>query len=386
MAVRALPMARALARRGHSVKMVVPPWSHAADAGRSWDDEAVGASLRIENTTISPHIRISLELARRARDFRPDVIHLFKPKGYSGLAHWELHQLRRVRGERAALVLDTDDWEGVGGWNELEAYSSSQKRFFAWQERWGLTHSDAVTVASRALETITWSLGTPRDRVVYVPNGVNSLPPSDGSPAEVRARHGLGTAPVILLYTRFFEFEMARLVRLLGALFERAPEAKLMVVGTGLFGEEETLRAEAARRDWLDRIVFAGWIPPEQLRAYFGTAGAAIYPFDDTLVNRCKCAVKLIDLLAAGVPVVADAVGQNTEYITHDETGLLAPSGGDRAFVAATVQLLADPTHARRLGQCASDATERNYSWEVLAERVLSAYVKSLSSSSRVGT
>jgi len=33
--------------------------------------------------------------------------------------------------------------------------------------------------------------------------------------------------------------------------------------------------------------------------------------------------VKLIDLLSAGVPVVADAVGQNSEYIRHNETGLL---------------------------------------------------------------
>jgi len=30
----------------------------------------------------------------------------------------------------------------------------------------------------------------------------------------------------------------------------------------------------------------------------------ALYPFDDNLINRTKCPVKLTDLLYAGIPVV----------------------------------------------------------------------------------
>ena len=36
---------------------------------------------------------------------------------------------------------------------------------FAWQEQWGLTHNDGVTVASKALQSIAWSLGVKPERV-----------------------------------------------------------------------------------------------------------------------------------------------------------------------------------------------------------------------------
>ena len=97
------------------------------------------------------------------------------------------------------------------------------------------------------------------------------------------------------------------------------PGAKLVVVGRGFNGEEEPLLQQAEAiglREWIE---YAGWVDAAALPDYFAQASAAIHPFDDTLINRAKCSVKLIDLLSAGVPVVADAVGQNTEYIRHNE-------------------------------------------------------------------
>ncbi len=89
------------------------------------------------------------------RDARPDVVHLFKPKGYAGLV---MPLLRGI-----PVVLDTDDWEGAGGWNDRGLYSPMQRRLFAWQER-SLPHRAAhVTVASRTLETQQWGLGVPPD-------------------------------------------------------------------------------------------------------------------------------------------------------------------------------------------------------------------------------
>ena len=41
MPARALPLARALERRGHAVRLVLPPWDSPADAGRSWTDAGV---------------------------------------------------------------------------------------------------------------------------------------------------------------------------------------------------------------------------------------------------------------------------------------------------------------------------------------------------------
>ncbi len=370
MAVRALPLAKALTLRGHQVALFLPPWSYPQDAGRVWDDERV----RIENVTISPRAQIPFRLIQKARAFRPDVIHIFKPKAYSGIAQWLLWQIRRVGILNARIVLDTDDWEGAGGWNDLESYSFAQKKFFAWQEQWGLKHADAVTVASRALETMVWSLGVAREKVLYVPNGVNPLPPSTVTREQIRNELQLNNAPVILLYTRFFEFEISRLVEILARVFSQLPDAKLLLVGKGLFGEEKKFFDLAQARGWSERVVEAGWVAPEKLRAFFAASDVAIFPFDDTLVNRCKCSVKLVDLLSNGVPIVAEAVGQVREYISHNETGMLVASNDVDAFANSIIELLKDREKRARFGVNAMGRMKQEFKWEKLAASVQEMY------------
>src|SRR5690349_12584 len=101
MAVRALPLAKSLTRRGHEVALFLPPWSHPQDAGKAWVDDQV----RIDNTTISPRVLIPLRLLQHTRAFHPDVIHIFKPKSYAGLTQWLSWQSRRVGGTNARIIL-----------------------------------------------------------------------------------------------------------------------------------------------------------------------------------------------------------------------------------------------------------------------------------------
>ena len=395
MSVRALPLARALVARGHAVRVILPPWDFPEDAGRRLHD----AGVEVENIELSAgvpgwfHVSTTRRLAQRALDFQPEVIHCFKPKAYAGLAAWWLWQLKRAGRVKARLIVDTDDWEGAGGWNDLGSrqrsvvsgqssvvssrssvvsrqYSWAQKKMFAWQEQWGLTHNDGVTVASRALQSIVWSLGVRPEHVKYVPNGVVNSE-SRIQNLEFRIPH---SQLHILLYTRFFEFKIERVLEVLRRVAAQEPDAKLVVVGRGFNGEEEQLLLQAEAIGLRGSIEYAGWVDTAALPAYFAQACTAIHPFDDTLINRAKCSVKLIDLLSAGVPVVADAVGQNTEYIRHNETGLLVPGGDVAAMASAVVDLLRDREKADRLGaQAARDVAER-FSWDRLVESVEQAY------------
>jgi len=396
MSVRALPMAKALAARGHAVTVLLPPWQNSDDAGRCWEEDGVA----VENIHLPPrlpglfHLLTALRLARRALALKPNVVHLFKPKAYSGLAHWLLKTSEVFKTSEVwpRLVVDTDDWEGPGGWNEIGGYSSAQQRFFAWQERWGLTHADAVTVASRALQSIVWAMGVAPERVFYVPNGVSKMQDAGSGMHDVENDRAdvLPLASCILLYTRFFEFPVSRVIDVLKRVREQVPDARLLVVGKGLFGEEEELFRLAKRAGFTltnhgsritdhelrftTDITYLGFIPTENLPAAFAQATVAIYPFDDTLVNRTKCAVKLCDLLAAGVPVVAEAVGQNREYIRHGETGLLVESGDVEAFAGAVVRLLEDAPLRERLGSAAARDLRERFAWERLVETVERAY------------
>ncbi len=396
MRARALPAARALDSRGHHVTLLMPPWHTPERAGRSWTDDR--SSVRIEYVGLQGlavpgvgHLLLALSMARRAATLRPDVVHAFKPKAYSGLAALILRAGQWLGGEYA-LVVDSDDWEGAGGWNDLEPYSGPMRRFFSWQERWGLRHADAVTVASCALESLAWSLGVPNRSVFYLPNGVEAAarPPAAQStvagspgtggggadrdrPAVAAASGGDGDAR-LLLYTRFFEFDPKRALDVLARVLERHPKTRLVVVGKGLFGEEERFQEMARRRGLSDAVDYRGWLEAEALASVFREADIALWPFDDNLVNRTKSSVKLLELMAAGVAVVADDVGQNGEVIEDGASGRLVAAVDVDAFATVVCELIDAPEQRRRLAEGAKERVRAAFTWDRLSGRLEQVY------------
>lgn len=382
MSVRALPLAKALAARGHAVTILIPPWDDPARSGQTWEDDGV----RVVNVALPRgipllfHILLTGRLVIRALAVQPDVIHFFKPKAYAGFAHFVFWWLRRLRGRSMRLIVDSDDWEQA--WNDRLSYSAVQKKLFAWQETWGLHHADSVTVASRELERlIAHHRESNHSQIFYVPNGSNGTGSnlSPLSPQAIRQTWRLSSAPVILLYSRFLEFRLERVVTLVRLLAEKLPEARWLMVGQGLNGEDEKLRRQLAVAGLAETYVrFTGWLPAEQLASYFKVANVAAFLYDDWLINRTKCSVKLIDLLRAGVPVVADAVGQNCEYIQSYVTGVLVPAEDDVAFAEALVDLLRNPGKQRRLGEAAAYHVNREFNWHNLSQIVEKAYLEEI--------
>jgi glycosyltransferase involved in cell wall biosynthesis len=236
-------------------------------------------------------------------------------------------------------------------------------------------------------------MGVSPEKVFYVPNGVSQKQEARTKKQDMESAQSsvLHPASCILLYTRFFEFPVSRVLDVLLRVREQVSDVRLLVVGKGLFGEEEKLfrLAEQVSLTVQDMsassspcppvsfssdITYLGFIPAANLPSAFAQATVAIYPFDDTLVNRAKCAVKLCDLLVAGVPVVAEAVGQNREYVRHGETGLLVEAGDVDGFAAAVVRLLEDASLRKRLGSAAARDLRERFAWERLVETVERAY------------
>lgn len=368
MRARAFQLARPLVQRGHQVTMIMPPWQTPAEAGRVWQEDGV----TIRYVSLQGGVPgITRRLVRAVLATRPGVVHCFKPKAYSGLVGWWLWQFRR---HRLRLVVDSDDWEGWGGWNELAPYSPVQKHFFAWQERWGMGHCHSLTVASRALQSLAWAQGVPPAQVLYLPNGPG-IDPDAGGGAARRAALGLATRPVLLLYSRLFEFDIGRLIAILQQVHAALPDLAILAVGAGLYAADAAqLRQQLAAAGLLDCFVDVGWLPEAELPATLAAADVGLYLMEDTLLNRTKCPVKLADMLAVGVPVVAEAVGQVPEYVQPGRTGLLCPSGDVAGLAAGLVHLLSDEALRRRLGAGARAHVAANFAWARLAERLDAAY------------
>ncbi len=409
MSVRALPLAKALVARGHTVTMLIPPWDDPERSRQRWTTDGVA----VVNLPLPPPIAgfFEVELTRRlviaALQLQPEVVHCFKPKAFAGLTHVALWSWRKVTRflktyKVCKLVVDADDWEQA--WNQISPYSALQKRFFTWQEEWGLRQADAVTTASRALTQLVYqergdknarcgfairnvsatdykSVASAEEitqKIFYLPNGyqANTVTADSSAVEAIRQQWQLGDAPTILLYSRFWEFRLSRVVKLVQTVATQCPTARWLMVGRGLQGEDETLRTMLAEANLSHYVRFVGWVAAEQSPAYFQAADIAIHPYDDTLINRTKCSVKLIDLLSAGLPVVADGVGQNGEYIQNGVSGMLVTAEDDGAFGEAIIQLLQQPELRRAMGLAARQYIKANFSWSQLAQVAEQAYLR----------
>ena len=368
---RMLPLAAALTARGWHCSIVAPAGSEVSDAGRVESVDGVSITHVARPRLPGPlaFVEMSGRMLGAALRDAPDVLHVFKPKGYSGLAAQLAHALR----PSLPQVQDTDDWEGWGGWNDLLPYPRPMKHFFAWQERTLPRMARAVTVASRTLQTQVWAFGVDPARVVYLPNGVAAepiaLPPRD----EARAALGLGQEPVVLLYTRFWEYPLQDILDLLLVFRVRRPDARLLVVGDGERGEAAALRRMAARAGVRSLVDVRGWSDRLTIDRAMAAADIAVVPFADTLMNRAKCSVKLLELLQAGVPVVASRVGQAVEYLEGGRNGLLVEPGGVPLALGA-LELLDDAGGRRALGDEGARRVIDRWSWSRLAQAAERAY------------
>jgi len=364
-----VPLAAELKALSHEVVIVAPPYTNPEDAGKV---ETV-RGVTVKNIALGPFSGppaaplLSWRLFRAALAEKPDLVHLFKPKGYAGLAAMLQICCTRLGLPMPHLFLDTDDWEGKGGMNELHSYSAIEKVVFSFQERWLPPRVRGITAASRVLEKQVLGMGLGRERVLYLPNCVDNLPLGNGR--GIRERLGIDpVTPVLLLYTRFFEFSQDKLHQVFSEVFHKVPGVRFLVVGRGRQGEEALLLQAAHKGGFGKALVMAGWVEPAELPDYLAAGDVALYPFADTLVNRAKCPAKLTELLRAGVPVVADRVGQIPEYIAPELQPLLCSPENMDEMAAKCVQLLLDETRRGKASLTGREYILNNFNWRGQAE------------------
>ncbi|NOZ28099.1 MAG: glycosyltransferase family 4 protein [Chloroflexi bacterium] len=358
---RAAPIARALARRDHQVTVVVPPWDSPRDAGRIWEDDGV----RIVNTPIGHPARILGWMLWEVLDGHPDVVHIFKPKAYAGFVLQLLWHARQLGLWHGRLILDADDWEGSGGWNERLGYPAPARWLFAWQERWGFRHADALTVASKWLAAQAHALGA--QRVAHVPNGVD---PAMYSKRPSRAPD----EPTALLLTRFVEFTPAQLVDIWSPVHARLPTARLIVAGDTTGDPGRIARRMMAAALPRAHVQWRGLVPFADIPSLCAQADVALFPAGAHRINRAKCPARLADVMAAGLAVVAARIGEHETYVRHGETGLLVPPGDDQALADAAIALLRDRPQAQRMGEAGRRRMMTRFTWERLVETVEDIY------------
>ena len=134
--IRMIPIAKTLIERGNQVSIVVPPYDNISESMKEYSMDGVNiANALFLNFPIVKYPSTLFSMIKKILKLNPEVVYVFKPKGYSGLAA-TIVALARSFGifRKTRLLLDTDDWEGRGGFADFfeknSRYPSVNVKFF----------------------------------------------------------------------------------------------------------------------------------------------------------------------------------------------------------------------------------------------------------------
>lgn len=111
--------------------------------------------------------------------------------------------------------------------------------------------------------------------------------------------------------------------------------------------------------------------------AELASAHVGIAPMRADDWSRGKCALKVLQYMAAGLPVVSSPVGVNREAVVDGESGFLVDD--DAAWVEALLALANDTELTARMGRVGRARVERLYAQDVVAGALLAAFAETLS-------
>lgn len=127
----------------------------------------------------------------------------------------------------------------------------------------------------------------------------------------------------------------------------------------------------ACRRTLRDSsIIVRTWREHEEAAA-LTRCDVGVMPLPDAPWERGKCGLKLLQYMAAGLPVVASPVGVNQRVVRHGVNGLLADTEAE--WEAALLRLEADPALRADMGKAGRAKVEAEYDHAVAVPRLEAA-------------
>ncbi len=349
--VHALSLAKALARVGNRVHLVV------GAVGDQLTVPGLEFSVRPSGGDFST-VRYVWRLSRR---FGPDVIYerRFSPKISAAVS---------VLSRRPYVV-------EVNGLADEEAAMQGRplgntpgRRFKANIRSLLLRHAAAVVAVAPGLsDAVVSEYGVSERRVFTIENGVDErlFQPMDCAQARAMLKQGAGT--IICFVGNLVAWQ--GIPGLLYAMQRVPGSVRLLIVGDG--PDRQRIVDLVGALKLSNRVEFVGNVPHSKVPQYIAASDVCVAPFTaQRNLNSGVSALKMFEYLACARPVVVSAIPGARELVETTGAGVVVPPDQPEALGQAIERVVKDPAYGVAANR-ASDMVRRVHSWDAVADSVI---------------
>lgn len=226
------------------------------------------------------------------------------------------------------------------------------------EEELCLREADLLITPSHVMRENLLRLGAPAEKLEVVENGADLLDEAPPRPADAPGAY--------LLYFGALQGwqGVEVLLAALSRLRERA-DLHLVICSASHERQARPLLRQAARLGLTERVHLRYRLSQAELRPWLAHAAVSVAPLTEcerNLTQGC-CPLKILESMAAGVPVVASDLPAVRELISDGETGLLARPDRPAELARAIAQVLEDPAASRRRAAAARARIAAGLTW-----------------------
>jgi phosphatidylinositol alpha-1,6-mannosyltransferase len=181
--------------------------------------------------------------------------------------------------------------------------------------------------------------------------------------ASLQQRYGLGNELVVMTVARLAPRKgHKRVLRVLADLGSSVPPFKYVIVGRGSL--EAELRMLAADLKLEDKVIFAGFVPDDQLNKHYNLADIVVMPNTGDDGDVEGFGMVFLEAGAASKPVIGGRSGGTSEAVLEGQTGFLVDPSDDGELRNALHSLLNDSNLRQSMGAAGLQRARTEFSWD----------------------
>lgn len=214
--------------------------------------------------------------------------------------------------------------------------------------------------------------GLDRDDFLVCPNGVDPARFAWDIPT-ARTRETRESFTIGFLGTLKPWHGLDVLLEAFGLLAVRDPAYRLLVVGDG--PQRERIESFCAQAGLSGRVELTGAAEPREVPRWLARMDVGTAPYDAP-EGHYFSPLKVVEYMAAGLPVVASRTGQLPDLVEEGREGLLLPPGDAQALATALEGLRRNRALAVAMGERGRARVLAEHTWDAILERVLAAALR----------